>query len=155
RFLQLWTSEGNIVVGNFRPAAATPAKIIASGRLIVLLGAARTAKAAAARRAFAAAAQHAEVRRHNFKTGAFLAFFVLPFARLDAAFDENKRALLQILLSDLRLFAPHYDLVPFGALLALAIFVAVGFIGGHGKVGDGLSPSRVTSLRVAAQAADQ
>jgi len=82
-----------------------------------------------------------------------LAFFVLPFARLDAAFDENERALLQVLLGDFGLLAPDDDFVPFGALLAFPVFVFVRLIGGDGKIGDGLAPAGVAGFWIAAQAA--
>src|SRR6202035_4977919 len=92
-----------------------------------------------------------EISSHNFKTGALLTFLVLPLARLNAPFDENQRALLKILLRDFRLLAPHNDLVPLRSLLALAITIFVSFVGGHGKIGDGLSAPRVARLRIAAQ----
>ena len=82
-------------------------------------------------------------------------FFVVPLARLDAALDKYERSFLQVLLGNFRLFAPNDNLVPFGALLALAIAVLVGFIGGKRKVADGLAGARVSSLRVAAQTSHQ
>src|SRR5260370_37659928 len=79
--------------------------------------------------AFGAATEHAKIVGDDFKTGALLAFFVLPFAGLDAALDENQRTLLEILLCDFSLFAPDDDLVPLGALLAPAVLVFVRLVG--------------------------
>jgi len=77
--------------------------------------------------AFGAAAEHSEVVGHDFEAGTLLAFLVLPFAGLDATFDEDERALLEVLLGDLGLLAPNDNLVPFGALLALAVAVLIRF----------------------------
>src|SRR6266566_3909955 len=104
---------------------------------------------------FGAATQHAEVIGHDFKTGALLAFLVLPFAGLDAALDEDQRTLLEILLSDFGLFAPHDDLVPLGALLALTVFVFVRFVGGERKICDRLAAAGVARFGIAAQTADE
>src|SRR6267378_776631 len=117
------TLEGNIFVGNFGAAGgvtATAATVrIVGGRSVAFhVVATRTgccAATTACRSAFSAATQHAEIAGDNFKAGAFLAFLVLPFAGLDAAFDENQRTLLEILLGDFGLFAPYDDLVPLGA----------------------------------------
>src|SRR5258708_26400840 len=127
---------------------------------VELIAAARSASAHAASTcagcgAVRASAEHAEIGGHNFKTGALLAFFVLPLARLNAPFDENQRALFQVLLRDLRLLAPHDNLVPLGALLALAIAIFVRFVGGDGKIGDGLSATGVARFRIAAQPAHE
>src|SRR5215471_14019227 len=147
--------ERNIVVGNLRAASAAPGKVVSASGRFMLFAAVACSKAAATRCAVATATQHAEIRGYNFKAGALLPLFVLPLARLDAPFDENKRAFLQVLLSDLRLFAPNHNFVPFRALLALAVFVAVGFVGRQGKIGDRLPASGVAGLRVAAEAADK
>jgi hypothetical protein len=45
--------------------------------------------------------------------------------------------------------------MPFGALLALAIFVFVGFIRSDGKIRDGLAAAGVACFRIAAQTADE
>ena len=65
-------------------------------------------------------AEHAEIRGDDFKAGALLIFLVGPLARLNAAFQIDLRALFQILLGDFGLLAPDHNLVPLGALLALA-----------------------------------
>ena len=105
--------------------------------------------------AFGAATQHAEVAGDNLKAGALLTFFVLPFAGLDAAFDEDQRTLLKILLSNFSLFAPHDDLVPLGPLLALPVFVFVRLISGNGEICDGLAAAGVAGFGIAAQTADE
>src|SRR6266568_541797 len=99
--------------------------------------------------AFGASTEHAKIVGDDFKTSAFLAFLILPFAGLDAALDKDERALLQILLRDFRLFTPDHDLVPFGALLALAIAVFVSFIGRERKIGHGLAATGVARFGIA------
>jgi hypothetical protein len=42
------------------------------------------------RSAIAATAEHTEIGGDNFKTGALLAFFILPLARLNAAFEKEE-----------------------------------------------------------------
>ena len=74
---------------------------------------------------------------------------------MNAPFDEDQGTLLQILLRDFRLLAPDDYFVPFGALLPFAVAVFVGFVGGHGEIGDGLTAAGVTRFGIAAQAADQ
>src|ERR1700733_9727084 len=91
--------------------------------------------------AIGATAEHAEIAGDNFETRALLAFFVLPLARLNAALNEDQGALFQVLLRDFGLFAPDDNLVPLGALLALAVFVFVGFVGGDGEIRHGLTPA--------------
>src|SRR6266478_3121362 len=159
----LFHLEGNILVGDFgaaggvTSAAATTVRIV-GGRGVafhVVAAGARCAATAARGSSFGAAAEHAEVGGDNLGGGALLAFFVLPFTRLNAAFEIEERTLFQILLSDFGQFAPHDDLVPFGAFLALAIFILVGFIGGHGKIRDGLAAASVAGFGIAAQAADE
>src|SRR5258707_15644775 len=50
---------------------------------------------------------------------------------------------------------PDDDLVPLGALLALAVFVFVGLVGGQGKICEGLAAAGVARFVIAAQAADE
>src|SRR6266480_2308146 len=158
------TSERNILVGDFRGAAGRSAT--STVRIVCRRGvafeviaptSAGTSTSAGPRpgRAFGAATQHAEVAGDNLKAGALLAFLVLPFAGLDAAFDEDQRTLLKILLSNFSLFAPHDDLVPLGPLLALAVFVFVRLIRGNGEICDGLAAAGVAGFGIAAQTADE
>jgi hypothetical protein len=59
---------------------------------------------------------HDEVLRITRPDGAAL---VLPFARLQLAFEVDLRPLLAILLGDLaEVFVESHDIMPFGALLA-------------------------------------
>src|SRR6266480_2258459 len=108
------TSERNILVGDFRGAAGRSAT--STVRIVCRRGvafeviaptSAGTSTSAGPRpgrgSAFGAATQHAEVAGDNLKAGALLAFLVLPFAGLDAAFDEDQRTLLKILLSNFSL----------------------------------------------------
>src|SRR5271156_6392428 len=117
---------------------ATAEVVPTAGFDIVVSAATAAGRATATTGVIAASAEHAEVAGDNLKAGAFLAFLVLPFPRLDTAFNENEGALFQILLSDFGLLAPHDDFVPFGTLLAFTVFVFIRFIGGHGKIGDSL-----------------
>src|SRR6266704_3188715 len=156
------TSEGNIFVGDFGAAtgwSATAAVRIVSSRrgmgFDVIAAGASCAATAACGSAFGAATQHAEVGGNNLRGCPLLAFFVLPFTRLNAAFEIEERTLFQILLSDLGQFAPHDDLVPLGALLALAVFVLVRFVGGERKICDSLTTTGVARFGIAAQTADE
>src|SRR5712692_7986961 len=79
--------EGNVFVGDFGAAAG----VAASSCSGTCCG------------AFGASTEHAKIIGDDFKAGALLAFLILPFAGLDAAFDKDERALLQILLRDFRL----------------------------------------------------
>src|SRR3979411_2780928 len=94
-----------------------------------------------------ARAEHAKISGDDFVAGAFLSFFIGPLAGLDAAFQIDLRTLFQILLSDLRLFGPDDNFVPFSALLALTVFIFERFIGGHREITDGLAGAGVSSFR--------
>jgi hypothetical protein len=53
------------------------------------------------------------------------------------------------------LFAPHDNLVPLGTFLFFTVAIFVGFVCGDREIRDGLAAAGVTSLRVAAQTADE
>ena len=127
----------------------------AAVEVVVAAAASRLRRRLPRRCAVAASAEHPEIGGDDFKTSALLAFFVLPFAGLNAAFDEEQRTLFQILLGDFGLFAPNDNFVPLGALLAFAVAVFIGFVCGDGKIRDGLAAAGVTGFGVAAQAADE
>src|SRR5262249_46347030 len=80
----------------------------------------------------------AEFLQHDLGRVAILAALVLPFARLQLAFDIDLRALLQILLGDLgEVVVENDDIVPLGLVLALAgILVAPGLGGGDPEIDD-------------------
>src|SRR5690606_38571320 len=65
-------------------------------------------------------AKHLHLVRADFGGVAVLTGLVLPFARLDAAFDVDRTALAQVLRGDFGEPVEHHDAVPLGALLALA-----------------------------------
>src|SRR5215831_17736268 len=140
-------------------ATSATETLFCGGRLIEVVPSAGCASAHSASAGggcgVAARAEHLHRICHDVETGALLAFLVLPFARLNAAFNVDHRALLQILLANLGQLSPRGDAVPFGALLALAIAVFVGFVGGHGEVRDGLAASGVARFGIAAQSADE
>src|SRR5262245_27350691 len=54
---------------------------------------------------------------------ALVALFVVVLARADRALDEHLPALGEVLPAGLRLLPPDDDVVPLGALLALAVVV--------------------------------
>src|SRR5215469_11481784 len=151
--------EGDIFVGDFRAGsrAATVTFFGRSGLLEVVVRAWRACAycGRSGSGGFGAPAQHAKSVGNNLETGALLTFLVLPLAGLNAPFDEHQGTLLQILLRDFRLLTPDHYFVPFGALLAFAVAVFVGFVGGHGEIGDGLAAAGVTGFGIAAQPADQ
>src|SRR4029077_12562275 len=84
-----------------------------------------------------------------------LPLFILPLARLNSSLDVNQRALLQILLGDFRLLAPYNNLVPLGALLALAVAVLVSLVGRDGKIGHCLPATGKSRLGISSQPPDQ
>src|SRR5712664_4753776 len=155
------TLEGNIFVGDFRAAGGVTAATATTVRIVGRRGvafhvvAAGPCCCAACGRTFGAATQHAAIGRNDLGGCPLLTFFVLPFPRLKAAFEVEKGSLFQILLSDFGQFAPHDDLVPLGTLLALAVFVFVRLIGGHGKICDGLAAAGIARFGIAAQPADE
>jgi hypothetical protein len=150
--------EGDVFVGDFW-AGGGAELFRGGGAVIEVFATAASSRAAtgagACGHAVAAATEHAEIGGDNFETGALLAFLILPFAGLDAAFNEYLGAFFQILLGDFGLFAPNDDFVPLGALLAFAVAVFEGFVGGDGKIGDGLAAAGVAGFRVAAETADE
>src|SRR5260370_20767120 len=109
--------KGNIFVGDFRRGRllGTRPRPRGCGLRLRVPG-----SRASARRhsALGASAKHAKVIGYDLHRGALLAFAVVPLPRLNASFDKNQRALVQVLLRHLRLLAPHDDAVPLGALLA-------------------------------------
>src|SRR4249919_3898830 len=99
--------------------------------------------AVGARAATAAGAiEHRELRvealQHDLGRVAVLPVFVLPFARLQRAFEINLRAFLEVLLGDLgESLAEDHDAMPFGLLAPLAgRLVAPGLRGRHPQIDD-------------------
>src|SRR3990167_5183533 len=68
----------------------------------------------------AARAQHLHVVGDNFGGIAIMPVLVLPLARLQASFDIDLRALLQIFTGDFRQTPEKHDAMPFGFLLLFA-----------------------------------
>jgi hypothetical protein len=150
--------ERDIFVGDFWAWGAGGEGVVGVAGLIVVFGvsgASACTRACGHAAAFATSAKHAEISGDDFKAGALLAFLVLPLAGLDATLDENQGTFFKILLSDLRLLAPHHNFVPLGALLTFTVAIFVGFVGGHGKIGDGLTSGSVASFGIATEAADE
>src|ERR1700722_13445778 len=99
----------------------------------------------------------AEPLQDHFGRVAVRAALVLPFTRLQLAFEVNFRALLAILLGDFaQVLIEDHDIVPFGALLALArTLVAPGFGGGDREAHHLIAGIEPSNIRVLAQIADQ
>ena len=86
---------------------------------------------------------------------AFDAVFAGVFAALNAAFDIHFTPFFQILAGDFGQAAIHGDVVPLGALLALAVAVVPRFAGGDAEITHGLAVGHITHFGVAAEAAEQ
>src|SRR4249919_2164219 len=98
-----------------------------------------------------------EALQHDLGRIAVLAVFVLPFARLQRAFEVNLRAFLEVLLGDLgETLAEDHDAMPFGLLAPLAgRLVAPGLRGRHPQIDDRAAVLGAADLGVGAQIADQ
>ena len=85
---------------------------------------------------FAPAAQENQITGHDFGHVFLLAGgLVVPGAGLQASFDVDLAALLQIFAGDLRQALPEHDVVPLGAVLPFAGFVFEALVGGDGQLG--------------------
>src|SRR4029450_10065154 len=86
---------------------------------------------------------------------AILAFLVLPFARLQPAFDIDRTAFLQILAGDLGQPVVEHDAVPFGLFLLFAGRLVLPLARCRdGDVADRRSARCVTRFRITAEIAD-
>ena len=83
------------------------------------------------------------------------AVFAGVFAALNAPFDIHFTPFFQILAGDFGQAAIHGDVVPLGALLALAVAVVPRFAGGDAEIAHGLAVGHITHFGVAAEAAEQ
>src|SRR5690242_3809039 len=87
--------ERDVLVGDFGAGTGGRGLVVgASCSCVEVVGAARCASASgscagAGCGAVSASAEHAEIARDDFKTGALLTLFVLPLPRLNASLDEN------------------------------------------------------------------
>src|SRR2546425_1190353 len=141
------TSERNIVVRDRTCRGAGRG----AGRSSSLRGGGTTRATA-----FACAAQHDHVSRANLRGLAFVAFLVVPFTRLKAAFDVDQAAFCQVLVADLGQTIPRHDAVPLGAFLALAgSFIVPYVIGGHREPAERDSACGVLEFRIAAEPPDE
>src|SRR5476651_1429819 len=111
--------------------------------------------------AAAAGIEHGELRiealQHHFGRVTVVTVLVLPFARLQRAFQINLRALLEILLDDLAqaLVEDHYPM-PLGFFLALAGgLVAPAFRGGHPQIRDRTAVLGAANFRIRTEIADE
>ena len=95
----------------------------------------------------AAAAEQLHAVGDDLGRVALLAFLVLPLARADAAFDVDRRALLQVFARDLGGLAEERDAMPLGVLLLLAALVLPRVGRGDADVGDRVAARQVARFR--------
>jgi hypothetical protein len=89
----------------------------------------------------------------DFGRVAVVAFLVLPLASLEAALDEDRAALGQVLLAVLGGAAPDHDGVPFGAFLTLPALVVPCVRGRNPQRGHRFSARGVSELGILAEIA--
>jgi hypothetical protein len=83
------------------------------------------------------------------------AVLVGVLARLQAAFDVDRAALLQVFAGDLGHAVKEGDAVPFGFFLALAAVLVLPLpAGGHRDVADGRAAGQIAHFGVLAEVAD-
>src|ERR1051326_1980255 len=96
-----------------------------------------------------ASAEKNHITCANLRSFALVAFLIVPFAGLQAAFDVNLTSLGQILITDLRQPVPGHDVMPFGSLLTFpGIFVIPGIVGCHRKSAKRDTAGRIFQLRI-------
>src|SRR5205085_11876106 len=104
---------------------------------------------AATAAALATAAEQYQVAGHHFGHIFFLAAgLVIPRTRLQAAFDINLAAFLQILARNLGETLPEHYVVPLGAVLPLAALVFEALVGSDGDLSYGRALRRVFNFWV-------
>src|SRR5581483_2125216 len=98
-----------------------------------------------------------EALQHHLGRIFVLAGLILPFARLQRAFEVNLRALLQILLGDAaEALVEDHNAVPLGLLAALAgILVFPALRRCDAQIGDRTAVLRAADLRIRAEISDQ
>src|SRR6185437_1179199 len=105
---------------------------------------------------FAASSEKNQIAGDNFGHIFFLsAGLIVPGAGLQAAFDIDLAALLQIFSGDLRQPLPEHNVVPLGAVLPLAALVLETLVGGNGNFCHSCAAGRVFNFRVLAKIADE
>src|SRR6185369_16045388 len=102
-----------------------------------------------------AAAEQLHLVRDDLGGVVVLAFLVLPLARLQAALDVDRTALLQVFAGDLRQAVVEDHAVPFGLFLLLAALPVLPVArGGDADVAHRGAARRVAHLGIAAEVAD-
>src|SRR5262249_59480868 len=86
---------------------------------------------------------------------ALLAFLVVVLAAADGALDEDLPAFREVLATALGLLPPHDDVVPLGAVLALALLIGPLLGGREREARDGTTARREAELRVLPEISDQ
>src|SRR5438270_3712969 len=132
--------RGGNVVGRGRPVVAARRHAVAGG-------------------GGAAAVEELNIVGDDLRRPALLAVLAFPRAGLDAALDEDERALARVLGDDLGKIplarVVGDDVVVVGELLALALGPARPAVGGDAEVGHSGPARRVAHLRVLGQTADE
>src|SRR5579863_7451361 len=140
-------------------AAATARRTAASHAATAALGRFATAVAAVVTTAAArtaTAAEHLHLVSDNFRRVALLAVLALVLARAQAAFDINRRALLQVFVHDLGQTAEERNAMPLGHFLEIAgLLVLVAVSGREPDVRDGVPARQITHFRIGAEIADE
>lgn len=103
-----------------------------------------------------AAAEHLHLFGDDFGRVTVLAVLALPLARADAAFDIDRRTLLQVFADDFRQTAEERDAMPLGHFLEIAARLVLVAIGRRETdVRNRVAARQVTDFRIGAEIADE
>src|SRR5690606_38743327 len=98
-----------------------------------------------------------ETAQHDFGRIAVIARLILPFTRLELAFDIDLAALFQIVFADIdQPFGENRDIVPLGTLLALTGVTVFPLFGrGNAEIADLAAVLKTADFRIRPQVPDQ
>src|SRR5262245_5861073 len=105
--------------------------------------------------AAAAPSEHLHTIAADFGRIAFVAIFVSPLTRLQAAFDVDLASLAQVLAADLGLASEEGNSMPFGLLLLLTALVFPLFRGRHVAVRNRIAARQIADLGIPPQISDE
>src|SRR5258708_4825047 len=150
--------ERNVFIRNRRTARRG---VLRLRRALVEVVSARRCRDSARTAGMLAAAFTARTKQHKIVCDdlghvLFLAGrLIVPGAGLQAAFDVDLAALLQILAGNLRQPLPQHHIVPFGAVLPLAVFALETLVGGQGDLRDRRALRRELHFGILAKVSNQ
>ena len=78
-------------------------------------------------------AQHKDFVGNNLSSCMLCAIFVFPIAVCDSAIDGNFLPFFQVLFANRSQVSPCHNIVPFGGVFLVSVFVGVAFAGGEAK----------------------